>query len=195
MPYVCERVNGPDDPRRCQGSTPSGPCNNIAIDGATLCPRCAGPSQQRLTAETRNVYLRTNPEYRLLLEEFSGSDATKTLNWEVEMGMVLLAEHVRAMAAAETKSPAALMAAEKMLQTISVLKTKNQILSQNVGQLYTRESMLQIVHAFVQIAAEEVKSLVGGEEAVDRIRDRCYHKANTQRNAEQTRGLRAIEKE
>ncbi len=185
MPHEIDRVNGEDDPRRCLGTSPSGQCKNVAVDGASRCEKCA---RTDLVEDGRRQYLLTNPRLRARLMELSTADEIKSLRDEVAIARMLVEERLNS----DKDLFASTGAINALLLTIEKLVSRSHILEQNLGQLYHRSTIIQMMQAFVEIVDEEVRPLEGGVSAIDRIVEHIYAYARTARNEEKVRGLKLL---
>jgi len=79
-----------------------------------------------------------------------------------------------------------------LLLTIEKLVSRSHILEQNLGQLYHKSTIVQMMQAFVSVVDEEVRPLEGGVPAIDRIVERIYEYARDARNEEQARGMKLL---
>jgi glutamine synthetase adenylyltransferase len=192
MPQTAVRVNAQDDPRRCHGTTKTGQCWNQVIDGGTLCPDCINDGG-KLVEANRRQYLLTDPRYQTRLAELSTADEIKSLRDEVAIARMLVEERLN-----KIKSDQDLYTAcgsiNSLLLTIEKLVSRSHILEQNLGLLYHKSTILQMMQAFVAIVDEEVRHLDGGVAAIDRIVERIYLCARNTRNAEQARGMKLLPK-
>jgi len=189
MAFNIARVNAEDDPRRCHGATSGGQCWNVSVEGTNLCEVC---SHGTLSMANRHQYLLTDPKYQTRLLELSEAEGIKSLRDEVAIARMLIEERLN-----KVKTDADLLSAcgaiNSLLLTVEKLVSRSHILEQNLGQLYHRSTIVQLMHAFVQIVDEEVHDLTGGVEAKDRIVARIYEAAHSARNAEQARGMKLLE--
>jgi len=183
------RVNAEDDPRRCHGATRAGQCWNVSVEGTNLCELC---SHGKLTEANRHQYLLTDPKYQSRLMELSEAEEIKSLRDEVAIARMLIEARLN-----KIQTDADLLSAcgaiNSLLLTVEKLVSRSHILEQNLGQLYHKSTIVQLMQAFVQIVSEEVHDLVGGVEAKDRIVARIFEAARGARNAEQARGLKLLE--
>lgn len=188
MVYEVERVNAEDDPRRCRGTTRMGQCWHVAIEGADFCGPC---SKTDLVEENRRQYLLTNPRYQTRLLELSAADEIKSLRDEVAIARMLVEERLNKIKGDQDLFTAC-GAINSLLLTIEKLVSKSHILEQNLGQLYHRSTIVQLMQAVVAVIDDEVRPLPGGVEAVDRIVQRIYAYVHTVRNTEKARGMKLL---
>ena len=184
-----ERVNAADDPRRCQGVSASGQCKNVAVEGQNLCEIC---SRGTLVEKNRQQYLLTNPNFQSRLLELSNSDGIKSLLDEVSIAKILIAEQLNTIKPGQDTSSIC-GSVNALLLTVEKLTSRSHILAQNLGHLYHRSTIVQMMQAFVGIVDEEVRPLEGGIEAIDKIVARVYEYAQQARNTEQARGMKLLE--
>lgn len=188
MPHELMRVTDSDDPRRCHGATRGEQCRNLAFEGSDYCLKC---TRTNLTEVGRRQYLLTNPRYQQRMAELSTADDIKSLLDEVAIAKMLLEERLNLIKTDQDLYSAS-GAINTLLLTIEKLVSRAHILEQNLGQLYHRSTILQMMQAFVEIVGEEVRPLVGGVEALDRIIERIYAHAKTARNTEKARGMKLL---
>ena len=190
MAHDVERVNAEDDPRRCHGTTHSGQCWNVAAPGSDRCPSCVRGGTDLVEVDRRS-YLLTDPRFQARLVELGQAEELKSLRDEVAIARMLVEERLNKIKGDQDLF-AATGAINSLLLTIEKLVSRSHILEQNLGQLYHRSTVVQLMQAVVEIVDEEVRPLFGGVEAIDRIVQRVYASARTARNAEQARGVKLL---
>ncbi len=183
-----ERVNALDDPRRCHGATRIGQCMHVAVDGGHHCPNCA---RIDLTEAGRRQYLLTNPRFQEKLEKFSTADEIKSLTEEVAIARMLVEERLNKIDT-DADLYASCGAINTLLLTIEKLVSRSHILEQNLGQLFHRSTIVQMMQAFVAVVDDEVRPLEGGVPAIDRIVKRLYDLACDARNEQKARGMKLL---
>ena len=186
-----ERVNVEDDPRRCQGSIRSGQCWNVAVEGSNLCARC---SKKDLVEENRRGYILTNPRLQERLMQLNTPDEIKSLQLEVAMAKMLIEERLN-LVKNDQEAISAYGAVNSMLLTVEKLVSRSHVLEQNLGQLFHKVTVIQMIQDFIQIVDEEIRPLEGGIEAIDRIVQRLYAHAQQVRNTEKARSVKLLESE
>lgn len=188
MAYELERVNVVDDPRRCRGATRMGQCWNVSVEGARYCPACA---KTDLVEVNRRSYLLTDPRFQTRMAELGEADEIKSLRDEVAIARMLIEERLNAIKGNDDLFTAT-GAINSLLLTVEKLVSRAHILEQNLGQLYHRSTIVQLMQAVVEIIDDEVRSLPGGLEAKDRIVKRIFASALAARNTEQARGMKLL---
>lgn len=188
-----ERVNADDDPRRCRGATREGQCWHQATEGASLCPTCSPDGGAAVVEANRRQYLLTDPRFQTRLAELSTADEIKSLRDEVAIARMLVEERLNKIKSDQDLYTAC-GAINALLLTIEKLVSRSHILEQNLGQLYHKSTIIQMMQVFVEIVDEEVRPLVGGVIAIDRIVERIYRYAQQARNTEQARGMKLLPK-
>ena len=186
-----ERVNVEDDPRRCQGATRSGQCWNVASEGSNLCPMCSG---RDMVEENRRGYILTNPRLQERLTQLSAPEEIKSLQQEVAMAKMLIEERYN-LVKTDQDAISAHGAINSMLLTVEKLISRSHILEQNLGQLFHKSTVIQMIQDFIKIVDDEIRPLEGGIKAVDRIVQRLYAHANEVRNTEKVRSVKLLESE
>lgn len=194
MAYEVERVNAPDDPRRCQGSDSGGQCWNIAIEGAHFCPACAGRAHLGLVEKNRQQYLLTNPRFRARLEALSEGEEIKSLRDEIAIARMLVEELLNKVKDSEDVGMVS-GRVNALLLTIERLVSRAHVIEQNLGQLLQKLSVLKLMQTVCEVITEEVSPLPGGTGAIERIVDRVFTHAGAARNVEPARGIKLIEQE
>jgi len=193
MAVETERVNVEDDPRRCVGSAREMQCRYQAMEGSDRCPACLHDQGRSVVEANRRQYLLTDPRYQSRLLELSTAEEVKSLRDEVAIARLLVEERLN-----KIKTDQDLFTAcgsiNALLLTIERLVSKSHILEQNLGQLYHKSTVVQLMQAFVEIVDEEVRPLKGGVEAIDRIVEKIYRYAQQARNTEQARGMKLLPK-
>ena len=188
MDHRLERVNALDDPRRCHGATRIGQCMNVAVDGGHLCLGCA---RTDLTEVGRRQYLLTNSRFQEKLEKFSTADEIKSLRDEVAIARMLVEERLNKINT-DADLYASCGAINTLLLTIEKLVSRSHILEQNLGQLFHRSTIIQMMQAFVAVVDDEVRPLEGGVPAIDRIVERLFDLAGDARNEQKARGMKLL---
>lgn len=188
MAHEIDRVSTADDPRRCHGTAASGQCWNISVEGTFHCMACA---KTDLVEAGRHQYLLTNPRFQTRLTELSTADEIKSLRGEVAIARMLVEERFNK-SATDQDLQSATGAINALLLTIEKLVSRSHVLEQNLGQLYHRSTIVQMMQAFIAVVDEEVRPLEDGIPAIDRIVERCYAYARAARNEEQARGIKLL---
>lgn len=188
MAHEIDRVSTADDPRRCHGTAASGQCWNISVEGALHCMACA---KTDLVEANRQQYLLTNPRFQTRLAQLSTADEIKSLRDEVAIARMLVEERLNK-SITDQDLLSATGSINTLLLTIEKLVSRSHILEQNLGQLYHRSTIVQMMQAFVAVVDDEVRPLEGGVPAIDRIVARIYEYAQAARNEEQARGMRLL---
>ena len=188
MAHELERVNAEDDPRRCHGATRTGQCWNVSAAGSDRCMACA---KTDLVEADRRSYLLTDPRFQTRMMELGEVDEIKSLRDEVAIARMLIEERLNRIKKDEDFFTAT-GAINSLLLTVEKLVSRSHILEQNLGQLYHRSTVAQLMQAVVEIIDDEVRSLPGGVEAKDRIVQRIYASARAARNTEQARGMKLL---
>jgi uncharacterized membrane protein YccC len=194
MSHAIERVNSPDDPRRCHGNPHSNQCWNVAADESDLCPACAADAGEMVEVQARRQYLLTDPRYQARLAALSEADEIKSLRDEVAIARMLIEERLNKIKN-DHDLYSATGAINSLLLTVEKLVSRSHILEQNLGQLLHKSTIIRMAQAFVEIIDEEVSGLPGGVEAKDRIISRIFQTAMQARNEDQARGIKLLPKE
>lgn len=188
MAHELERVNAEDDPRRCHGATRTGQCWNVAVVGTNRCPAC---STTDLVEVDRRSYLLTDPRFQTRMAELGTADEIKSLRDEVAIARMLIEERLNKIKTDQDLFTAT-GAINSLLLTVEKLVSRSHILEQNLGQLYHRSTVIQLMQAVVKVIDDEVRPLSGGVKAIDRIVERIYASALAARNVEQARGVKLL---
>lgn len=191
MPTKPERVTYPDDPRRCQGGTTRGQCQNVAVEGHDLCESCA--KRQDLVEDNRRQYLLTNPRFQARLSQLSEGDDIKLLRQEIAMARMLIEERVNRFDPDEGDFSAVCSSVNTLLITAEKLTSRSHILEQNLGQLFHKSTLVKLVQSFIQIVDDEVRPLPGGVEAIDNIVRNVFGRVEEARNDEKARSVKLLE--
>lgn len=161
---------------------------NISVEGTLHCMVC---TKTDLVEAGRQQYLLTNPRFQKRLVELSADDEIKSLRDEVAIARMLVEERLNKIVG-DQDLYASCGAINTLLLTIEKLVSRSHILEQNLGQLYNRSTIVQMMQAFVAVVDEEVRPLEGGIHAIDRIVERIYAYARAARNEEQARGIKLL---
>lgn len=191
MAQAIERVNRPDDPRRCQGNPHGNQCWNVAADESTLCPACAADAGEMVEVQAKRQYILTDPRYQARLAVLGEAEEIKSLRDEVAIARMLIEERLNKIKT-DHDLYSATGAINSLLLTVEKLVSRSHILEQNLGQLLHRSTVVRMAQAFVEIVDDEVRDLPGGVAAKDRIISRIFQTVTQARNEEQARGMKLL---
>lgn len=177
-----ERVTDLADPNRCQGSQPDGQCQNVSAHGSKYCPACGGKSTE--LADARTAYILKNVRWRERLAALRGQDQVASLREEIAMCRMMI-EMIYNRAKDETD----LLAASNSLNTLfltldRLLKTTNQ-LEFKVGAVLSKTTVIVIARELITHIIDEINTIPGYEEKIDRIAERMYKTIENTTNVEQ----------
>jgi len=139
----------------------------------------------------RRSYLLTDPRFQTRMAELGTADEIKSLRDEVAIARMLIEERLNKIKTDQDLFTAT-GAINSLLLTVEKLVSRSHILEQNLGQLYHRSTVVQLMQAVVEVIDDEVRPLSGGVKAIDRIVKRIYASALSARNAEQARGVKLL---
>lgn len=164
-----KRISGPDDPRRCQGTTSLGQCQQVALDGAHLCAMHGGKQViNKQAKESMNNYRLT--QYRATIQEKAGSSSIKSLRDEIGILRLLIEERLNL-----CKTPAELILASGQIGDLVIkvekLVTSCHRIEDSMGQLLDKSTLVQFADRVVQIIADNIKDSVIIEKVSNSIVD------------------------
>jgi hypothetical protein len=181
----------PGDPDQCEGHFSGGQCRHRAEPGDKFCKGCGGKNQ--ISLEARRQYLLKDTRHATRLAQFAEHEDIKSLREEIGLARVLLERRFNLI-----KDDSDLLQAcgpiNGMLLTIErLVKTSHQI-ETNLGVLLTRNTVLKLAQAMCEIVIDEIQSVPGFEEIVDRLSQRLLS-AVLRANNDDTKRIEAIDVE
>ena len=162
-----ERMDGPDDPRRCQGVVPSrGQCINKAAENSEYCMAHGGnKGQERAAQESLSNYRLAKYQARLMRQ--AESPNIKSLRDEVGILRMLMEETLN-----RCENDFDLITHSQKIQDLTIkiatVVEKCHRLEGSMGQLLDKKTIIQMANTFINIISEEDLP----EEILDRIAQR-----------------------
>lgn len=152
-----EKVQEPDDPRRCQAVTDSrGQCWNMSMEGQTCCP-CHGGTANKAKAEKKQADMYRIAKYQQRLAEFAEHDKIKSLRDEIGLLRILIEERWN-----QCKQPLDILlhstVLADMLMKVEKLVTSCNRLEGQLGTMLDKTQAMQLGQEIVEIVARHVEN-------------------------------------
>lgn len=169
-----------DTEESCQAQAKGGRCPNRPVPGSAYCK--AHSNMKRNPEPTQ--YKLNQARYKHRHGEFSSHEALLSLRDEIALVKILIEERFNMI-----KNDSDLMVACGPLNTLfltleKLVKSCNQ-LEKSLGNLLSKAALLAFASQVVEIITEELDSIPGYEEIVDRVSDRLITAAADTKNLEE----------
>ena len=173
----------PADPNRCQAVTSRGQCTRLAASGSTLCKMHDPKAAERDRKERLRHYLLANPDLSVRYDRHSTVEEIRSLRDEIALARAMVEKRLDAV---ETNSDflAACGAVNSYLQTIEKLVSSCHRKEVSLGNLLSKASVFALGQEIVTILVDELNSLPGYEEIVDRISEQIVSTIAERENSE-----------
>jgi len=173
-----------DDPNRCQRSTPAGQCPNLSIPGTD---RCESHTRQstKLQTQQRNYDIQ-DARLKLSVENRLLSAAHYSLIEETAILRSIMQNYVN-----ELTHPDAItrsIAEQNYINAVEKLQKliiNGHKLEKDTGNLLTKESVANLMHAMAEIIQDVISGVDGYEQLMDEIYTRLGEALGSARNVEQ----------
>ncbi len=176
---VVEKVDRPDDPRRCQGVVPTGQCNNLKVEGSNYCLAHGGASTIK-KQEAESLYRFRVDKYRNRINEIAKSSNIKSLREEIGVLRMLLEERMNSIG--DDLGQLMLNSGELSEMVVKIDKLVNSChnLESKLGVMIDKTTLLNLTEQIVKIIGDEIKSLEQSDEILDRISSQILSVMNEQ---------------
>jgi len=161
------KIDGEDDPHRCQAVTAAGQCVNKAVEGGTNCLAHGGNKQvaARERASFRNYQL---SKFQAKLARHSSSNFIKDLRDEIGILRMVLETRLER---CQTDNDLIIQSGpiSEMVMKIEKVVASCHKLEGSMGQLLDKQALLQYANQVITIISEELED---NPEVVTRIADK-----------------------
>lgn len=155
-----KKMDGPDDPRRCQGVMPTvGQCHNQAVEHSEYCIMHGG-NMAAEAARKQSISNYRLAKWQARLERQLDSPHIKSLRDEIGLSRMVLEEVLNRCA-----TPFDLLTNAQKISSLTAqiasLVEKCHRLEGSMGQLLDKKTMIQMANTFIDIiAAEELPEAI-----------------------------------
>lgn len=161
---IVQKIERPDDPRRCQAVVPSGQCNNVKVDGSDYCLAHGGASTIK-KQEKEGLYRFRVQKYHHRINEIAKSSNIKSLREEIGVLRMILEEKLNACGASLPELLLNSGDLSELVMKIDKLVNSCHGLESKLGVMIDKSTLMTIVDQMVQIIGKEVED----PEKLDRI--------------------------
>ncbi len=164
-----QRVNEPDDPRRCKGSNGDNQCWYVAAPGSDNCINHGGVDHSE--ALNRRAYLLAQAHDQAQLARFAESESIKSLRDEIALARMMVERHWNAIKS-DNDFISRAGSINTLLLTIERLVKSSHSIEQSLQTLLGREHVIAFAQLLVKACMDELQDLPGYEPVADRIINR-----------------------
>jgi hypothetical protein len=168
------------DPRRCQGSSPTGQCRNVAEPGCDFCRAHQGAD----TGEEKRIYLLHKSQYRDRLTKLSSHDNLKSLREEIAIVRMLIEEKLN-LVRNEADFISSFGPIQQALLTVEKLMKTFHAMEQSLGSLLSKTAIVRLGQSISSIIIDELKEVPDFEAIVDRINSRILEAIVNMQNVDE----------
>jgi hypothetical protein len=159
----------PDDPRRCQGVTPHGQCEYLAVEGNKNCEyHSQGTGERKLTQKRVERYLIDNQDLRQSYLRQNNDAHYLDLKDEISLTHAMIERRLNAI-----KTDADVMMAvgpfTQLVQRLESMKISLMKLQQQLGLVLGKDELRQLASTMANVLDVELEGIEGKEEKLDRI--------------------------
>ncbi|MGH7194650.1 MAG: hypothetical protein ACREJM_14120, partial [Candidatus Saccharimonadales bacterium] len=160
-------VSDPADPNRCKGATRSGQCRHKALTGSDYCHGCGKLwDNEAALLEQKRQYNLTEAHYRVRLEQLAEHSDVKSLRDEIALTRLLIEKRFN-LIKTDTDFINACGQINTLLLTAERLNKSAHAIEQSLGVLLSRDTVLRLGQAIIEVLADELKTLPDHEELID----------------------------
>lgn len=168
-----DRVTDPADPRRCQGTAQHGQCPNFAEHGSSYCRACGGECT-RDEEEKRSFLLAKLDQKRKLARLEGPVEALSRLHDDILI-LEAMQECITEQCNSHIDVSSNLDRIDRiMARKESLLKTLTTV-GKQLDELLPRAQVMGFADYVISVVIDELKSIPGYEQQVDRISDRIFN--------------------
>lgn len=161
------RMDGEDDPERCQGVTSQGQCSNKAVEGSQFCIAHGGnQAVAKLQKDSLRNYRLT--KWKARIQRQSESPGIKSLREEIGILRMLMEERLNSLQS-ETDLLLQSQQISELVMKINVVVKNCHALEGSMGQLLDKQAILQFAGRIIDIIAVEVADESKIESIADKI--------------------------
>lgn len=161
-----------DDPNRCQGVTPHGQCEYLAVEGSDRCNyHSRGKAEVNLAKAKKERYLIDNEQIRKAYLRLRGDEDYLDLKEEIDLTHAMIERRLNAI---KTDADAIMAIGHytQLIQRLESMKISLMKLQQQMGMVLNKESIFRLAGVFAQILDEELDNIEDKEERMDRLMER-----------------------
>jgi len=168
-------MDDPNSPNRCQAITRMGQCKARRVEGGKY---CAVHSSRKDNSEM-NSYLITNTEIADLAGHYSQMEQLKSLRDEIALLRALATKRLN-MIESNADFLKACGQVNTFMLTLDRLVNSCYRLEVHLGNLLSKDAVLELAQKIALILQEELKRVPGYEDIVDRINEKIIETINKQ---------------
>lgn len=161
-----QRVNEPDDPRRCKGNTGTEQCWYVAATGSEFCTGHNGRDHSE--SINKRAYLLAQAADQAQLARFSESETIKSLRDEIALARMMVERHWNAIKT-DNDFVSRSSSVNTLLLTIERLVKSSHSIEQSMQSLLGREHVIAFGQMLVQAVMDELVNVPGCEHIMDRV--------------------------
>lgn len=164
----------PDDPRRCQGVTPHGQCQYLAVPGNDRCEyHSQGTGERKLRQKRVERYLIDNEQLRKSYLRQNDDAHYLDLKDEIALTHAMIERRLNAI-----QTDADVMMAigpfTQMVQRLESMKISLMKLQQQLGLVLGKDELRQLAIVFANVLDEELDGLEDKETRMEAILERLF---------------------
>lgn len=162
-----KRIDGPDDPERCQASCAMGPCHFKRLPEFLYCPMHAGLAVSRKAKEDLRNYRLNRIQTRV--NEFADNSQLKSLREEIGLQRLLLENLMNKFVKDDDDL---MMYSDKISNLISKIESlvvSCHKLEKSTGELLEKRAVINISVQLVEILSTEIKDAAIIERVSDKL--------------------------
>lgn len=164
-------VTDPADPRRCQGSVPSGQCMQRAVEGSQYCPSHGGSNKEHEKDQLRSYLLTQIDAARRLAQLQDQYDPVRELRDAIAITHQLIERRLNVI-----QTDADLMVAcsslKGLIETMDKLVNSATRIEQHLGELLSKQTVRNLAQVTVNILIDELDAVPQFEVIIDRVTQR-----------------------
>lgn len=161
-------VSDPADPNRCQGTAPKGQCMQKAVEGSKFCESCGGSNKIAEKEQLRSYLLTQVDSARRLAQLQDSHDPVRELRDAIALTHLLIERRMNLI-----QTDADLMVAcsslKGLIETMDRLVNSATRIEQHLGQLLSKQTVLNLGQVVVNILIDELDGVPQYEAIIDRI--------------------------
>lgn len=166
----------PDDPRRCQGTTPDGQCQYLGMEGSNFCPFHSGQMRgnNQLEKAKTERYIIENQELRQAY--LRQKDDRDYLSMKDEINLVAGYLEIRLNTIkTDADKIMAVGAVDVLTKRLESMKINLLKLQQSLGMVLGKDELRVLARTMAEILDEELEGIDKKEERMDAICERLFH--------------------
>lgn len=166
----------PDDPQRCQGTTPDGQCQYLAMEGSNFCPFHSGKRRgnNQLQEKKKERYIIENQELRQCYQRQLDDRGYLGLRDEIALLTGILEKRLN-VAKTDADHIMATGQAIVLTQRLESMKINLMKLQQSLGMVLGKDELRVLARTMAEILDQELEGVDKKEERMDAICERLFH--------------------